>query len=211
MLDKKTTTTKALAQAALAVFSNTGYAQAGIEQIAQEAGIGKSTVYEYYKTKEDLFLAAIMEGAEGWIADLQEIGRQTSDPAKRLERVAELYLESCEENQQGTRLFLEVITQTCLQGGIFYERPHLIRELHQRIVRILVDYLLEGVSRGQLKPDIARQAEKISINLMAFLDGILMHGLIEKGYIDVRAQIALFMEHTIPLLINNPAKIQKQE
>jgi len=211
MPDKKTARTREIAQAALAVFSNTGYAQAGIEQIAQTAGIGKSTVYEYYKTKEDLFLAAIMEGAEGWIADLQEIGRKTSDPAQRLGLIAELYLESCEKNQQGTRLFLEIITQTCLQGGIFYERPHLIRELHQRIVRIMVDYLLDGVSRGQLKPDIARNAEKICINLMAFLDGILMHGLIEKGYINVREQIALFLEQMIPLLINGQNAKQEQE
>ena len=200
MTDKKNARTREIAQAALAVFSNTGYAQAGIEQIAQEAGIGKSTVYEYYKTKEELFLAAIMEGAEDWITDLQEIGGKTSDPVQRLSLIAELYLESCEKNQQGTRLFLEVITQTCLRGGIFYERPHLIRELHQRIVRIMVDYLLDGVSRRQLKPGIARNAEKICINLMAFLDGILMHGLIEKGYINVREQIALFLEHMIPLL-----------
>jgi len=200
MPNKKAAKTSEIAQAALAVFSNTGYAQTGIEQIAQEAGIGKSTVYEYYKTKEELFLAAIMEGAEDWITDLQEIGGKTSDPVQRLSLIAELYLESCEKNQQGTRLFLEVITQTCLRGGIFYERPHLIRELHQRIVRIMVDYLLDGVSRGQLKPGIARNAEKICINLMAFLDGILMHGLIEKGYINVREQIALFLEHMIPLL-----------
>ena len=200
MPNKKAAKTSEIAQAALAVFLNTGYAQTGIEQIAQEAGIGKSTVYEYYKTKEELFLAAIMEGAEDWITDLQEIGGKTSDPVQRLSLIAELYLESCEKNQQGTRLFLEVITQTCLRGGIFYERPHLIRELHQRIVRIMVDYLLEGVSRGQLKPGIARNAEKICINLMAFLDGILMHGLIEKGYINVREQIALFLEHMIPLL-----------
>jgi len=202
MTDKKNARTREIAQAALAVFSNTGYAQAGIEQIAREAGIGKSTVYEYYKTKEYLFLAAIMEGAEDWITDLQEIGGKTSDPVQRLSLIAELYLESCEKNQQGTRLFIEVITQTCLQGGIFYDRPHLIRDLHQRIVRVMVDYLLDGVSRGQLKPDIARNAEKICINLMAFLDGILMHGLIEEGYINVREQIALFLENMIPLLIN---------
>jgi AcrR family transcriptional regulator len=210
MPDKKTARSKEIAQAALSVFSNTGYAQAGIEQIAQAAGIGKSTVYEYYKTKEDLFLAAIMEGAEDWIADLQEIGCKTSDPALRLGLIAELYLESCEENQQGTWLFLEIITQTCLQGGIFYDRPHLIRELHQRIVRIMVDYLLDGVSRGQLKPGIARNAEKICINLMAFLDGILMHGLIEKDYINVREQIGLFLEYMIPLLTTGQNEKQKQ-
>ena len=211
MPNKKAAKTSEIAQAALAVFLNTGYAQTGIEQIAQEAGIGKSTVYEYYKTKEELFLAAIMEGAEDWITDLQEIGGKTSDPVQRLSLIAELYLESCEKNQQGTRLFLEVITQTCLRGGIFYERPHLIRELHQRIVRIMVDYLLDGVSRRQLKPGIARNAEKICINLMAFLDGILMHGLIEKDYINVREQIALFLEHMIPLLTNGQDNNQKQE
>ncbi len=208
MQDKKATRTQEIAQAALAVFSNHGYAQAGIEQIAQEAGIGKSTVYEYYKTKEELFLAAVMTGAADWIADLQAIGRETSDPVQRLAGIAELYLESCQESQQGSRMFLEVITQTCLQGGIFYDRPHLIRELHQRIVRILVAYLLEGVSRGQLRPNIARKAEKICINLMAYLDGILMHGLIEEGYIDVKQQISLFMEQLIPLLINTADKNQ---
>ena len=211
MPNRKSAKTKEIAQAALAVFSITGYAQASIEQIAQEAGIGKSTVYEYYKTKEELFLAAIMEGAEDWIADLKHIGRKTSDPVQRLGLIAELYLESCEKNQQGTRLFLEVITQTCLQGGIFYDRPHLIRELHQRIVRVMVEYLLDGVSRGQLKPGIARNAEKICINLMAFLDGILMHGLIEEGYINVREQIALFLEYMIPLLINGPDKNQRRD
>lgn len=211
MPDKKTAKTKEIAQAALAVFSNNGYALASIEQIAQEAGIGKSTVYEYYKTKEELFMAAIMAGAEDWITDLKAIGRETSDPTRRLSLIAELYLQSCEESPQGTRLFLEVITQTCLQGGIFFDRPHLIRELHQRIVRIMVAYLLDGVSRGQLRPGIARNAEKICINLMAFLDGILMHGLIEEGYINVREQIALFLEHMIPLLTNGPDNNQKQE
>jgi AcrR family transcriptional regulator len=211
MSDRKIAKTKEIAQAALAVFSTSGYALASIEQIAQQAGIGKSTVYEYYKTKEELFLAAIMEGAADWIADLEEIGRETSDPEQRLGLIAELYLESCQEDRKGTRMFLEVINQTCLQGGIFYDRPHLIRELHQRIVRVMVGYLLDGVSRGQLNPGIARNAEKICINFMAFLDGILMHGLIEEGYIDAREQIALFLKHMLPLLINRENNNKNQD
>ncbi|MBC2713178.1 MAG: TetR/AcrR family transcriptional regulator [Desulfosarcina sp.] len=207
MSDKKTTKAREIARTAFTVFSRNGYPLASVEQIAIEAGIGKSTVYEYYKTKEELFVAAIMEGAEDWIADLKEIGRKTHDPVQRLNLIADLYLKNHEEEQQpGTRMFVEVVTQTCLQGGVFYDRPHLIRELHQRIVRIMVDYLLAGVSRGQLRPGIARHAEKICINLMAYLDGILMHGLIEEGYINIREQIALFMEQMIPLLLISPDK-----
>jgi len=39
------------------VFSREGYHRAKMEAVAEEAGIGKGTVYEYFKSKTDLFLA----------------------------------------------------------------------------------------------------------------------------------------------------------
>ncbi|MFQ5541718.1 MAG: TetR/AcrR family transcriptional regulator, partial [Candidatus Binatia bacterium] len=44
-------------QAAMQVFAREGYHRARIEAVAEEAGIGKGTVYEYFKSKTDLFLA----------------------------------------------------------------------------------------------------------------------------------------------------------
>lgn len=41
--------------AATAVFSQKGYAAARIEEIAQRAGVGKGTVYEYFESKQHLF------------------------------------------------------------------------------------------------------------------------------------------------------------
>lgn len=39
------------------VFAREGYYRAKMEAVAEEAGIGKGTVYEYFKSKTDLFLA----------------------------------------------------------------------------------------------------------------------------------------------------------
>ena len=47
----------AILNAAMVVFSREGYHRAKMEAVAKEAGIGKGTVYEYFRSKTDLFLA----------------------------------------------------------------------------------------------------------------------------------------------------------
>ena len=123
----------------------------------------------------------------------------------RLQRVADMYLEkddpACHPEQ---RLFIEVLAQTLLQGGVFFEHDRFIREIYQKILRIIVDFLLAGVSRGQLKPEIARSAEKIAVNFLAYLDGIQLHGMIETDVINTREQVALYMYQLVPLIAVTP-------
>jgi AcrR family transcriptional regulator len=45
--------------AAMKVFSNKGYHAATIEQIAMQAGVGKGTIYLYFKGKEGLTIALV--------------------------------------------------------------------------------------------------------------------------------------------------------
>ena len=201
---RKTAKARKIVNAALDVFTRKGYAATSIEMIATAAGIGKSTVYEYFDNKQELFVAAIMAGAEEWIAGLKAVSRKTRDPIERLHLIVAQYLDTkSSKNSPDAHLFIEVISQTFLQGGVFHDRPHLIRQIHARIVKIIADYLLAGVSRGELNPVIARNAEKIAINFLAFLDGIHMHSLIEPGYIDLRDQIDLFMKHMALLMTSS--------
>ena len=41
--------------AALKVFSKSGYSKTSIQDISDFAGIGKGTVYQYFRSKEELF------------------------------------------------------------------------------------------------------------------------------------------------------------
>jgi AcrR family transcriptional regulator len=51
-------------RAAKEVFLSRGYQSASVQEIAKKAGIGKGTVYLYYKSKEDLYTALILPSIE---------------------------------------------------------------------------------------------------------------------------------------------------
>ncbi len=55
--EKKQQTRRAIIDAAVQLFGEQGYERTSIEQLARAAGIGKGTIYSYFKTKSEIFLA----------------------------------------------------------------------------------------------------------------------------------------------------------
>jgi AcrR family transcriptional regulator len=202
--NKRTAKARKIIAAALTQLEQHGFQATSLEQIAAQAGVGKSTLYEYFKNKEELFTAAIEEASDQWFAVIDQICSETDKPIERLERVAAVILgfEGCgRTNDQ--RLFIEILMQTIMVGGVFYQRGDFIHRLHQRVIRIVTNILLEGVSQGYLRPEIACHAETLAINFLAYLDGMKYFALVAVQYIDVRAQIRFFMDHLTPSLLKN--------
>jgi AcrR family transcriptional regulator len=52
------------------LFKETTYDDVNVVQVAQKAGIAKGTVYLYFNTKEDLFLAMLAQEFEGWFDEV---------------------------------------------------------------------------------------------------------------------------------------------
>lgn len=59
---KKNNTMKLILQTAKDIFSSKDYAQVTIEEIAVAAQVGTGTVYNYFKSKADLFISVILCG-----------------------------------------------------------------------------------------------------------------------------------------------------
>ncbi|MBT8340640.1 MAG: helix-turn-helix transcriptional regulator [Desulfatitalea sp.] len=202
LLDKRTAKANGIVQAAVLLFGKKGYAFTSVEEIAAAAGVGKSTVYDYYKNKEALFKAAVISAAERKLSDLKAITSSTDDPLERMKRITEMYLASDRSECSGlSKLFVEVLSQTQLQGGVFFNQRHMIQKVYQRMIRTVLDLLLEGVSMRKLRPDIARHAEMITINFFAFLDGLTMQSMIAGDHIDMREQAGLYLEQLKDILL----------
>lgn len=60
------------------VFSRTGYHETKMQDIATAADIGKGTIYEYFRTKEELFLAVY----DAWMSEYESMIRQRVDAAE---------------------------------------------------------------------------------------------------------------------------------
>lgn len=62
--------------AALAAFSEKGFAATKVEEVARRAGVSKGLLYLYFKTKEDLLKAVIRSFVQPRVAELTDIVTQ---------------------------------------------------------------------------------------------------------------------------------------
>lgn len=59
------------------IFSHYGYGKTSLDDIAAEAGVAKGTIYYYFPSKEDLFIAVVEILAEAFVQELHETVRAT--------------------------------------------------------------------------------------------------------------------------------------
>lgn len=80
--------TKALVLTAAAeLFSEKGFKQTSVKDVADRMGMTKGAVYFHYPTKEALALAVVEELYERWPALLAEVQEQTSSPLRAAEEI----------------------------------------------------------------------------------------------------------------------------
>lgn len=74
-------------------FARHGFANADVQFVADELGVGKGTVYRYFPSKRDLFLAAADRGMRRLHEHTEAAGAGVSDPLERIARCVRAYLE----------------------------------------------------------------------------------------------------------------------
>lgn len=77
--------------AAQCVFFEKGLATATMDEIAETAELSKGTLYLYYKSKEDLYLAVMMRGMEILLEMLAEVVRSDDSVPNMLIRLRDAY------------------------------------------------------------------------------------------------------------------------
>jgi AcrR family transcriptional regulator len=187
-----------IARTALVLFSEKGYRATSVGQIAREAGIGKGTVYDYFETKEDIFIAAVMEWLGQFEDSLMVRLDGLEDPIERLYAVARMHQDLYGSIDSNTmHLFLQILQQSMMPNGIIAKRRHLVQEMAASATRTMVNVLLEGIAKGVFRPEVAASAESIAVNLHAFLDGIGLHSIVAGKTFDLERQIDVYMDALI--------------
>lgn len=90
--------------AAETVFFKRGLAEATMDEIAEAAELSKGTLYLYYKSKEDLYIAVSLRGAD-ILHDLFETAISTDEPSiKRIANLGEAYFEYFDKHRKYFRM-----------------------------------------------------------------------------------------------------------
>lgn len=85
--------TRAIMDAAAALFSRTGYPSAKMQDIAKACGASKSMLYHYFQSKDDLLFAMLKEHLELLIASLEQTRDEIADPQDRFAAFVRTYVQ----------------------------------------------------------------------------------------------------------------------
>jgi AcrR family transcriptional regulator len=93
--------------AATAVFSENGFAAADVQEIANKTGVGKGTVYRYFPSKEELFLAAVDHGMRNLKLAVDAAAASAKQPLDRIAEGVLAYLTFFDERPEIVELLVQ--------------------------------------------------------------------------------------------------------
>ena len=138
--DKRTQIIKA----AVKVFSEKGFHNAKVEEIAQLADVGKGTVYEYFSSKTELFQEMFRAGMQFYLENIRtEVGGSGVSCRDRLMKIAEMHLQFIMDYKELAKITMSEPMQfhQDFRQWIFAER-----ERKQKAVQAIIE---EGIKTGE--------------------------------------------------------------
>lgn len=116
-----------IAKVAIKLFKESSYNQISMNQIAQNAGLSKGTLFNYYKNKEDLFMTLLLVGYQEYFVELYE--RLKQNPLKS-KKDLEIFLIG--EVSNLIKNYSSLVRLNALRGPIFEGKANLSRTKLQR-------------------------------------------------------------------------------
>lgn len=133
-----------LIDAAIALFSEKGYAATSVREIVELAGVSKPVLYYYFKNKEGLF-NAILDEASAW---QEEIIRDVLDsPQSATEKLLILYTHIDEAFQEHPDFFrfIHALILGLPQGNPAYD----LERFHRRMIDLVREIYQQGRAKGE--------------------------------------------------------------
>jgi AcrR family transcriptional regulator len=158
---------QAILEQAIRTFAELGFRGTDVQVIADGAGVGKGTVYRYFRNKEDLFWAATYEVLMRLERHLDAAMLGIEGAAAKLRASSMAYAEFFEANPP----YLEMFVQERAEFRGCGPESHL--EFHEQMMRKFAAILQQGVEDGELRPVDPRTT------MLAL--GCLLHGTVVLG------------------------------
>ncbi len=178
--------------AAQTVFFEKGLQSSTMDEIAEAAELSKGTLYLYYKSKEDLYLAVMVRGM-GVLHDMfAEAVAQASNPIDALQRIGDTYYRFFLEHRNYFRMFH------------FFEHPQFHRQVsddmqltcseeNHKIWNLVISVIQEGMDQDLIRRD--PPAPEAAVLLWSQANAIMLRMDNEQSFWKTRLDVEL--EHLL--------------
>lgn len=169
--------------AAVKVFSEKGMVKAKMADIALEAGIGKGTIYEYFRSKEEVFTSGFQMFFEGMQDTIETALKSTNDPVEQLKLLIDLSFKSF--LQHGSDLAM--IMMDFWAEGIRNKDEKILNAIDLKQIyhefRVLIKSILNnGIEQGVFR---SVDTHNVAALFIGALDGIMLQWIMDHKSIDL--------------------------
>lgn len=168
---RKEKTRRVLIEVALGLFYEKGIYWTKIEDITEQADIGKGTFYQYFDTKEALLQALLREGLDRLLTRIAEAVQAVPPGPKTLSKAIEAQLDFYLDNPEYLLLFHQVRGLLQLTSG------HVkgLREVYDGYLDRLGEILSQAVDQNE---DPGAWARELAMAVSAYTSGLLTYHLL---------------------------------
>lgn len=191
IVDKKEKREKIL-EAAISVFAKKGTAKTKTADIAAAAQIGKGTIYEYFKSKDEIMMAAfyyVIKKAEDVVAlRLSKI----TDPWEKFVTYLRVWKEIL---QSEFKDYMEIMLDFWAEGIRHKEKAvtFSLKKIYDENRDMLKNVLDECVAQDKIHPV---NTHVVSSLILGALDGLMIQWIIDPGVLGIEGSLDE-MEHLI--------------
>jgi len=129
-------------KAAQALFARFGLNKTTIDEIAGKAHVAKSTVYNYFRSKEEIFELVIEKESSLLSEEISKVVKRVSDPFEKLK----LYFSTRLRCQKEHENYNSALTDEYLQHHPFIEKAR--RKSLEREINTVKSILRDGLKKG---------------------------------------------------------------
>jgi AcrR family transcriptional regulator len=135
-----------IARVAIQLFTENGFNETSMRQIAEAVGAGKSTIYDYFKTKDDILLSYFEDEIQAITCRAEEVDRLQLPAAEKLRQVLHAQLDYMMANR---KFYLRLTIEAQRLGFESQQRLQASRHGYQDLICRLID---SGIREGSFRP-----------------------------------------------------------
>jgi AcrR family transcriptional regulator len=148
--EKKALCRASILEAARVVFFRDGFMEANLDEVAERAEVAKGTLYRYFESKADLYVAVLARDGRLFEDRLRATVEPGIAPPDQVRRTARFYFDHWIRNREYFPIFWALENQAVI-GEIPDGLVEEVTKLWEECLRILSDVIAAGVREGSFR------------------------------------------------------------
>lgn len=169
------------------LFADKDFDEVSMNEIAKEVGLGKGTLYLYFKNKESLYFAVVLQGIRIWVKMVKEELKKGNSGLERLKLFGNTYKEFSDRYHDHLKMLYSptsIKKQFDVDKMNSSEEYHEVMELFKELVFIWIDSIQTGRDESEIRPDV--DPVEASVLLSVIINGTMNMGNWSKEILQSR-------------------------